>query len=426
MKTSYLVSTIAVTAAVTAQAALMDNEEKGIKLLDKRLTLNPYVALSYTYDSNVDSSKHSQSGSQWTVNPGLNMTYKGGEWDIMANVYYTYHAYNRYTSQLNSSSYGENLSLKWSNIGDADRGWTLVLKESYAQIAQDDDMSNHKGRGIGRDRQQFSFDGTFSGRLNSYWHAGLDMDYYWLDYDNNVEKYATMYGWKRLTVGGTAGCTISKWTDFLVSGGYHWYDQDNVRHGNGYSDDQETSSYGRRIRSSNSKGWTVMAGIGTYATEKLSYRFMTGWSHFEYADGVKDLDGWTYKLAADWQINAENTWHAMLVGSSYYQPSEVYYGSAMKVYTLSAGLANSIIPKKLRGTIDLAYRKETQEFTAYPDDDYDEDIITARVGLNYNINRMLSVFGRVEYQTAMYSGGSRSHEYDYDRWRGTVGLRFTY
>ena len=78
-------------------------------------------------------------------------------------------------------------------------------------------------------------------------------------------------------------------------------------------------------------------------------------------------------------------------------------------------------------TADLAYRKETHEYTEYAEDDYDEDIWTARVGVTYDVNRYVSVFGRLEYQTEeTEGGGARSHEYDYDRWRGTVGVRLTY
>ena len=63
----------------------------------------------------------------------------------------------------------------------------------------------------------------------------------------------------------------------------------------------------------------------------------------------------------------------------------------------------------------------------YGEDDYDEDIWTARVGVTYDVNRYVSVFGRLEYQTEeTEGGGARSHEYDYDRWRGTVGVSLTY
>ncbi len=90
-------------------------------------------------------------------------------------------------------------------------------------------------------------------------------------------------------------------------------------------------------------------------------------------------------------------------------------------------MRKSLVRNKLHVTADLAYRKETHEYTEYAEDDYDEDIWTARVGVTYDVNRYVSVFGRLEYQTEeTEGGGARSHEYDYDRWRGTVGVRLTY
>jgi hypothetical protein len=60
--------------AVSASAGVLEREP-GIKLLNERMTLLPYVALSYTYDTNVDSTKAATSGSQWVVNPGMELKY---------------------------------------------------------------------------------------------------------------------------------------------------------------------------------------------------------------------------------------------------------------------------------------------------------------------------------------------------------------
>jgi hypothetical protein len=82
---------------------------------------------------------------------------------------------------------------------------------------------------------------------------------------------------------------------------------------------------------------------------------------------------------------------------------------------------------KLNATLDLNYRREKHDYTVSRDYSYDDDIITARLGLNYTLNRFLQLFGRIEYQTLMCDGGNvRGHNYDYDRFRGTVGMRLTY
>lgn len=423
MKTQHILSALAVVAATGAFAEV--EREPGVRLLNNRLTLRPYLSFSYTYDSNIDSSKHSKSGSQWIVNPAVDLAYAGDNWKLDGSVWYQYHAYNRYTSQLNESSYGERLRATWQNSAADEAGWSASFVETFQQIAQDDDMSNHNGRGIGRDRMDFTAEGVVERRINERVHASVTANYYYLDYDNDVDKYARMYGWKRASAGAQAGYVVNRWTDLILAANYQWYWQDNNRDHDARWRGDETSR-GRHI-SGDSRGWSVMAGVSTRATEKLSYSILGGWSRFEYGGGAKSLDGWTYSASADWQADVENTLHFMALASSYYQPSEREYGSALKTYNFSFGAAKGLIRNALRATFDISYRKETHEYVEYKSDDYDSDIWTARVGLTYRINTYASVYTRLEYQTYMAKGGSvHNNAYDYDRWRGTVGFSLTY
>jgi hypothetical protein len=115
-----------------------------------------------------------------------------------------------------------------------------------------------------------------------------------------------------------------------------------------------------------------------------------------------------------------------LLATSYYQPSEREYGSANRVDMVSWGIGHSMIRGKLRGTFDVAYRRETREYTAVGSWDTDEDIFSARLGLTYTINRFLAVYGRVEYQGCWFSNDVGYYDRDYDRLRGTIGFRLTY
>lgn len=414
---------VSIGSALVALAAFAETEDERGLNIGQRMTLHPYVALSYTYDSNVDSGKHGKEGSQWVVNPGVGAEYRGDNWTLEGALWYQYHAYNRYVNQLNSSSYGESLKFNWSNSMPDEKGWRVMLSEKFHQIAQDDDMTEHNGRGIGRDRKQFAADGIIQRRLNETMHLDLIGSYYFLEYDNNVDKYAALYGWKRTSVGAEFGFAPSKWTDIIIHGDYQWYSQDNDKDLDAWARG-DVGARGRTIRS-DSRGYTLMAGLASKATERISYRALAGWSKFEYGDGVKDCDGFVYQASMNWTMS--ETLNMMLLGSSYYQPSEREYGSAIKVYTVSWGLGKSFIRGKLTGTIDVAYRKETHEYVEYAEDDYDEDIFTARVGLNYRLNRYLDIYGRLEYQDEETEGGGpRNHQYDYDRVRATVGMRLTY
>jgi hypothetical protein len=405
ISTTLVVSTLALTAA----ADFVDRP-RGFKI-GERLTLRPYVSLSYTYDSNVDSSKHSKDASIWVVNPGLGAEYIDENWEVIGRAWYRYHGYSRYKSRLNQSSYGENLSFKWTDSLPNEKGWSVLLTESFTQIAQDDDMTEHNGRGIGRDRKTFQIAGIAERRINEHWHAAGEASFYYLDYENNISEYAPLYGWKRTTVGGEVGYMASKWTDLLLAANYQWYQQDNVPKNSGYSD--------------GSHGFVVMGGLGTRATERISYRILTGWSRFEYAKDAKKINGWTYQASAKWKIS--DTWNMMALATSYYQPSEREICSAIRVDSISWGVAHSMVRGKLNSTFDLNYRRETHEYSYSRGYDYDDDIITVRLGLNYTINRFLQLYGSLEYQTDMCDGGNvRGHNYDYDRFRGTVGMRLTY
>lgn len=422
----YSIAILTGTIASAALAGALDREP-GIKFMDERITLSPYVALSYTYDTNVDCSRADKSGSQWVVNPGMEFTYQDDGWVVDAFVWYKYHAYNNYSSQLNSSSFGERLKWEWTNASGGGKGWTISFSEHFEQFSQDDNLNTLGGRGMNRDRKQFQYEGNIQRRINQYWHAALRSDYYLLDYENDTDKYAALYGWSRFQLGFEGGCTLSKWTDIILSANYQWYWQDNdtdLRHN---SDEIYGSSRGRRI-SGESKGWSVMTGVSTHMSEKLSYRILAGWSRFEYGGGVSNNDGWTYQVSGDWQVDAANTFHVMVLASSYYQPSEREYGSANLVHNASFGVAKSFVKGKLRASADVAFRRESREYTEYDADNYDEDIWTARATLSYRINRLFEVYGRLEYQTEEAAGNNsmRGNVYDYDRWRGTVGVRMTW
>lgn len=412
-------------AVLSADAALNvkdENSERpaGIKI-GRRMNLRPYVALSATYDSNVGSrSSDTEDDILWTVNPSLSLDYQGDNWSALLSGYYNYRAYckdHSGTSEGNEHSYGESLRINWSNSAGADAGWSLLLMESFQQISQADDLSTADARGYNSDRQQVQFGVGLQRRFNEHWHADVNASYYYLDY-MNTDNTVPAYGWQRWSAGAEAGFAPSQWTDFLIAGSYQGYSQDNA--------DRSMSRIGRDV-SRESQGYTLQGGIGSYATERISYRVLAGWSRFEYGDGGVSDDGFTYTVSGNWNIT--DTLSTMLMASSYYQPSEYEYASASRVDALSWGLAKSLVRSKLRATIDLTYRHETNEHAdgLNQNADYEIDMVTARLGLHYTLTRFLEVFAYGEYIRAWNDNGDNMQGfYDYDRWRLTLGLMLTY
>lgn len=404
--------------AFLARAEYMDRPA-GIRF-GERMTVKPYVSLSTMFDSNVDACNGGEDDVVWVVNPGIGFEYLDESWQLSANAYYQYNAYTRDTSKSGSAydyhGYGESLTISWSDSERGEKGWGAMLSESYRKVDQSDDMTLSDGTGYSRDRQELKLAAALQRRFNEYWHSDVNAGYYWLDYDNsdNNGRYSSwLYGWSRWTVGGEVGFAPSKWTDFLLAASYQGYDQDNAG-----------SSGTSRRYASDSDGMTVQAGLGSWATKRITYRVLAGWSRFEYGGDSSTSDGFTYTVAAQWKIG--DTWNTMLTANSYFQPSEREYATAVRVDAVSWGIAKSLVRGKVSATFDVAYRRETREYSYADNADYDLDWFTARLGLNYVMNRYVTLFARAEFQQCWGEGNPRADYYDYDRVRGTVGLRFTY
>ena len=409
-----VVLTVAVALAAVASADVVDRPT-GIKI-GQRMTLRPYVSLSVSYDSNVNGSQNS-SGSKgdvlWNVNPGLGINYKAENWALLLNLYYQYHAYMKKENvgRYNQHSYGETLRWNWSDSRGVEKGWSLMVSETFQQISMMDDMSLGDSA-YSADRRNLTFNAAAQRRFNEHWHGDVNGSYYMMDYDNETGRTGmpAMYGWQRWTAGAEAGFAPSRWTDIIGSVSYQGYLQDNVK----------SSRYSR-----DSQGYTAQIGLGSYATERISYRALAGWSRFEYADNATSADGFVYTLSGNWKI--DDTLQTMFMATSYYQPSEREALSKSRVDAVSWGIGKSLVRGKLRATLDMTYRHDTHESLDTSAIDYKLDVITARLGFNYTLNRFLVWFVYGEYQRSMNSEQERKSSYaDYERWRATTGLRLTY
>lgn len=406
---------IAASLTAVASAEVLDRPT-GIRI-GQRMTLRPYVSLSLAYDSNVGgrSSGNKSSGDfLWTVNPGLGLDYKAENWALLLNVYYNYHAYTKSenSNHHNQHTYGETLRWNWSNSKGVEKGWALMLSETYSKVAMSDDLSYYDGRSYTADRSQLTVNGAIQRRFNEHWHADLSASYYNLDYENvdSDPTRSALYGWQRWTASAEMGFAPSRWTDIIGAIGYHGYVQDNVAW-TGLSRD--------------SQGYTAQVGLGSYATERITYRALAGWSRFEYANNASASDGFVYTLSGNWKI--DDTLQTMLLATSYYQPSERSQASKSRTDAISWGIAKALVRGKLRTTLDMTYRHEKHESIAYGGTEYDIDVFTARLGLNYTINRFLTGFIYGEYLRSWNSESDTQGSYcDYDRWRVTTGIRLTY
>ena len=410
LKTSCAAAVVFQTAAVFAAGGSEADKPEGFRFFNQHLVVKPYVAFSYTFDSNIDSVKHASDDSIFLVSPAMDFEWRGDSWMLTGSVWYRYNYYCEYNNVMGENSYGESLAYKWTTSKPGEKGWSLLLRERYAYTSQSDDLNSQNGRGFWRDREMIAVSGALERRFTDRLHADLSGQYNYLDYLNKAHDYAPLYGWAQYSVGLEAGYAASKWTDLLVSGGYSRYHQ----HG----------GHGFRNYSTSSEAYTIMAGLGTYATEKIQYRMLGGMSWLSYGGHDGSDSGWTYQVSGNWEITRQ--WQVSALGASYYQPSERTLGTAIKVSSVSAGVSYLTLGDKLTLSFNVAFRYEENVYSDRylgATSDYDTRYFSARLGANYRLNRWMSFFGGLSWDEEW---NSKHDAYEYDRFRGTLGVRFHY
>ena len=391
-----------------------ESRPTGFRFFNQHLTIKPYVSLSYTYDSNIDSDSSNEDDSVFAVNPAVDFQWHGAKWMLVGNIWYRHRYFCEFNDQMGENSYGESLQYRYSSSAQNAKGWSLMLSERYAFINQSDDLDSQGGRGIWRDRQTLDVSGVLERRFTERWHMDIQGQYSWLDYDNQTGRYAPLFGWSQYSAGAQFGYAASKWTDLLVAAGYSRYDQDID-----YNDIRTSRSYNEQ-----SNAYSIQGGLGTRATERISYRALMGASWFDYGgDGYTDC-GWTYTLSANWRVHRQV--QLSLLGSSYYEPSDQYVGQATKVYNLSGGISYLTLGDRLRLSANLMWRFNE---TCYADAvytsryRYDRTHLSARFAADYLLNRWTSIFAHVIWDDE--STDTNSY-YDYSRVRGVFGVRLHY
>lgn len=365
------------------------------------LTVSPYVNLEYSYDSNVDYDSGSEnSDGYFSINPGVDLTYQGNEWGLSGSAWYSRDQYLTF-DELDADRYGETLSF----YRESAKGWRLLVEQSYLNSSQNDSIIDG-GRGLYRDREQFTLTGALSYQLSERTGVTLSGMYSELDYANDGNKYGTLYGNQHWTTGLQLSRKLTEKSNVLLSGSYNEQTSDG------------TQKVGTRKTSDTSTGYSVMAGVGSRATKRITYSVMTGLEWFNYGD--EDLlMGWTYSLNANWTITRKLA--ASVSGSSHYQPSESEANQAMQVYMLSAGLVYRPM-RKLTTRFDMAYRREENEYAVGPAGASTDDVFSVRTRADYELMRYASVYGGLEYETRF----SDYEEDEFDRYRATLGLQFRY
>ncbi len=391
----------AVAACCLSNGAMAESDAEHHGFRYNGLAIKPYVNLTYRYNSNVDSDKTDTDASSFTVNPGVDLDYTGNNWGLDANGFYSYQWYKTY-NELNSERYGEKAKIWFDSDSET---WKLVFGESYVRKQEDDSLVDG-GRGIYRDSEQLEFSGAFSYELSEYTGIKIGAMYTDLDYKRNGNKYVPLYGWDEWSGEIELSRKLTAKTNFLLAGGMQAYRSDGATRG----------------VNNRSTGYTVMGGIGSRATERITYRAMAGAMFFDYANS-DSCNGWTYSLSGNWVITKQLA--LSVRGSNYYQPSERQMNQASEVYTLSAGLTYRPV-RRVSTHFDLAYRREEDQYNTGRYNADREDTVSGRFRVNYQLLRNsvvnADIYGAIEYNNRW---ADRS-EYEFDRYCVHAGLKLYY
>jgi len=359
--------------------------------------VSPYISLDASYDSNIRLQVEDQDDIIYRVSPGLDAQYRGTDWGINGNVWYSYDMYQKY-DVLNAHRYGEELELYVESL----KGWKFLIGERYYFSNQNDSMLLGSGSGVWRNRHQFDMNALLSYAFNERLSVGLTgmITDNW--FDSDATKYQTLYGWSSAQVGGEIDYAITPLTGLLLDGSYQYYKTDGAVAG-----DDDTSN-----------GFSLMAGFGSRLTERIKYRVLGGVNVYSYADDTAMSPA--LNATVSWMMSQR--WALTLASGTYYQPSETARGQAKNIWSLSAGVSYKPT-ERIDMTADVVYRREENETMsdAVTSRDYETDQYAIRYRASYWFVRYASV-----YAAAEYTFQSDDIQDDWERIRLSLGCMLRY
>lgn len=377
-----------------AAALRESNKERGFHF--NNLSISPFVNVEYKYDSNVDTDYREYDDSSFSVNPGVDLKYVGNNWGFDGSGFYGYEWFHDY-DELDSERYGERLSF-WA---ESEKGWRFLLGQRYLFTSSQDSILDG-GRGVWRDRETIEVNSALSYQFSEVTGLSLAGAYSEMDYKNQDKEYAPMYGWKEWSGDMQFSRKLTEKSNFLLSAGIQHYESDGTT--GGVNDE--------------SMGYTFMAGLGSRATQRITYSLLTGIMLFDYANDELEK-GWSYSVDLNWVINKKLAFS--MAGSSYFQPSESSMNQASEVYSISGGLTYRPF-KKFSTHWDVAYRREEEEYRGKEVD----NLVSTRLRADYELIRTSTISANL-YSAIEFAKSMSDDDYDdYDQIIGTVGMRFFY
>ncbi|NLF22742.1 MAG: outer membrane beta-barrel protein [Lentisphaerae bacterium] len=411
-----------------------------------RVNLSPTLAIGVFYDSNPDEVNESQrrimeetlveedgkdryeSSTGFYVKPGVLLQIPGNRWSLSGGVHYTYEDDDSDYSR-SPKDWDEYVRLQGKTEGQLE--WELGQSWQQLSYQQFDDFSQD-------DREALTFYGRLGLPVSDKTDVSLGASYRTLDYEDEL-----LYDSDYMGVTLAFDHHLTDKTDFILalSYGINSADYDDI------PEDEQQRMIGSETESHQA---AIQVGLGSRASEKLTYRALVGLALFDpdyYEDetgepGVErdPVDDDTeynvsYDLSLSWR--ATDRLSVNLAGRTAYESAEDIRNNALLAYMLSCS-ANYRMFTRLRLSAGVSYRLEdylrkvevgSDDGVAYAGTDderrgvkREDDQVSVFGDVTYGINRYASVF-----VNGLYSATSSTiDDFDYDRYRISAGVALQY
>ncbi len=445
MKSKLFYATILATFTVTSLQMARGAEETGIWL--GRVNISPTLSASVFYDNNPDEvnkarkrvmeetiderynkRRYEDSTVGFNIRPGLLINVPGNSWSLSGGVHYLYERDDSDYSRK-PKDWSENLTLRGKTDGET--SWSIGQSLSKLSYQEYDEFSQDDRLAIG-----------VHGGLGKQWtdktRTTLGLTFRRVDYDDDLLYDTDAY---RINLSFDHRLTDKSYGILSLAAGFNRADYSSVPELEG------------RARRSNGKSdfsqYSLQAGVGSRATDKITYRALIGMAMLvpdykeerlddnttsgkSYNDNEYDL---SYDLSANWQATDRIT--VSVAGRSLYESSEDVRNSAVQTYTLSCNASYRLLRRwRLGGGV--SYRREEYirkvASSSDPESRYgymgtevngrkrDDDQVNLHANVTFGLNRYASLFAN-----GLYSMTSSSIEaFEFDRYRLSAGIALQY
>ena len=437
---------VLVAIGVLAAACRASAEDEGGIWLGP-VNLSPTLDIGVFYESNPDEVNENRkqlmeaaeedrfdSTRGYNIQPGLNLLLPGNQWKLTGRAAYTFEDDD---SDYSRSPKDWIESLAFDGKTDGGTQWKLGQYAQQLSYKQVDEFSQD-------DRFGFGFNGMLGRQVTDKSGLSLGASYRLVDYE---DAYLYDADYQQYTLGITH--QLTERTDGILSLAYgiNGADYDEV------GSDREQDG-GRRRLDVDIKDATYInasVGLGSRATEKLTYRALVGLTAFddfeydypearEYLERGQELDNeadteysFSYDMGLTWTPTERFT--LSLSGNSAYESSEDVRNNSMLAYSLICNASYRFFTRVLLSG-GIAYRYEDylrnvdeDEVDLFTGTDAEgqgqsrqDDLVNLYAGLTFGVTRYASL-----YVNGLYSvNDSTIDDFDYDRYRISAGVALQY